>query len=501
MKRNLGIASILFLLATLVLKVSGLGRDVVLAYYFGDGEAAGAFLAAFTIPNMLFLFFSIGMKNSFVPSYIEAEQQGQGRHHMNQVFTGTFWISLLITILGAGTAGVVIPLLYPEFSPETEQIAVITTVIFFISVLFVALNSVLEAYFDSQKRFALAVLTQVIVVAFSVLGPVFFAEELGVYSMAYGYLIGAILSLLVKVFLLWSRQFPRLKARLDFKEVKDFYIVFVPVALTVAVGQINLTVDNVFAGYFGAGTISYINYARHLVQFPQAMIGMTIGMIIFPLLSKAAADGSQKLFKRGIEQGMNTMFFILAPALSGMMFLMPEIVEVLFERGQFSGEASEATTYVAYYYAGSVFFFSLHNVINKGFYSLKKGHLILMIGGVAIVLNAVFNYVFTQWMGYLGIPLASSVMGGVYVGGSFLLLLKLIGGLNLKFIAVEYGKILVATGAMVAGLLLLGPLFSSWAPLLFIVVISLIGAIIYTVVILALRTHTTTVIIDKFRGR
>lgn len=498
-KKNLGIASVLFLLATLILKLSGLGRDVVIAYYFGDSYQAGAFLAAFTIPNMLILFFTTGMKNALVPSYIESLKQKRGEYHLNHVFTGTILIGLVISVVGALSSRYVIPLMYPEFSPEATELAIVTMAIFFTAIFFVGMNAVLEAFFDAENKFALSITSQIIVVVSSILGMVLFVDQFGIYSMAYGYVAGAIISLLFKLLLLWSRRLPKVRWNLDFGEVKQFYIIFVPVALTVAVGQINLTVDNIFAGFFSESTISYINYARHLVQFPQAMFGVTIGTIIFPLLSKAKAENDQRLFKRGMEQGLMTMFFILAPALAGMMFLMPHIVEVLFERGEFLSEATQSTVYVAYMYAGSVLFFSLHNVVNKGFYSLKKGHLILMIGSMAIVLNAILNYVFTKWMGYLGIPLASSVMAALYVGASFLIFLKLVGGLNLKRVGLEWVKILSATAIMMVLVLLAYPLINAMPSLLVIGIVAVIGAISYGGLIIAMKTETVPVIINRFK--
>ena len=97
--------------------------------------------------------------------------------------------------------------------------------------------------------------SQMIVIFGLILGAVLFSKEFGVYSLAYGYLVGAIISLLFKLSLLWKRQIPKIKWKLDWQEVKELYIIFIPIALTVAVGQINLAVDNVFASYLKKGLL------------------------------------------------------------------------------------------------------------------------------------------------------------------------------------------------------------------------------------------------------
>ncbi|UOQ45699.1 murein biosynthesis integral membrane protein MurJ [Halobacillus salinarum] len=501
MKSNLGLASVLFLLATLLLKISGMVRDIVIAYYFGDSYIADAYLAAFIIPNMIILFFTTGMKNALVPSYIEAMTNKREHHHLNQVFSGTIVISLIISLLGAGLAKFYVPLLFPEFKPEAEHIAILITSIYFIAIFFIGMNAVLEALLDAENKFSLSMVSQIIVLMGLIFGAILFADQFSVYALAYGYLAGAVLSLLFKLGLLWKRKIPKVKVKLDLPEIKQFYIVFIPVALTVAVGQINLAVDNVFASYFEEGAVTYVNYAKNLVHFPQAIFGVTIGTIIFPILSKANANNDKELFKRGIEQGLTTMFFILLPAIVGMMLLLPNIVELLYQRGRFGEEATMATSQVGFLYFGSVLFFSLHNVINKGFYTLKKGHLIMMVGGLAILLNAGLNYLFTTFMGYRGIPLASSVMAFFYVGSCFIIFLKLVDGLKLKEIGLEYFKITVATAFMAGAAVGVLHFIESWGSLVQIIIVAVIGAVVYLGCVILLKVETLSIFLNRLKKK
>lgn len=471
---------------------------MVIAFYFGDSYVADAYLAAFIIPNMFILFMTNGMKNAFVPSYTDALTHGYGEKHLSQIYRGNGWISLIVALLGAGLAPVYIPILYSDFSSEATDIAVYSAMILFMAVFFTGLNAVLEALFDSQSKFSLSVFSQVIVIVTSIISAFLFAEQIGAYSIAIGYVVGSILSLLFKKIYIGRKHVLSIFGSIDFKELKAFYPIFIPVGLTVAVGQINLMIGTIYASKFEEGVVTYINYAKNLVHLPQAIFGVTIATIIFPMLAKAISNKDNNLFKKGIEQGLTTMYFILMPSVIGMMVLMPNIVGMLYERGAFTETATMNTSYVAYFYIGSVVFFSLNQVINKGFYSLKKGHIILTISICSILLTFILNAVFTNWMGYIGVPFAASVNGFLYVLGTFLIFLKLVGGLSFGYIGKEFGKVTLAVLIMSAVVLWLKPFLPFTQDLFIIIAIGLIGAIIYVITAWLLKIQSMQLILSKF---
>ncbi|WP_226581190.1 murein biosynthesis integral membrane protein MurJ [Halobacillus litoralis] len=501
MKSKLGLASILFIGATLLLKVSGLIRDMVIAYYFGDSYVADAYLAAFIIPNMLILFMQNGMKNALVPSYIEAAEEKRGKSYLGQVFKGTAGLALVLSIAGMALAPVIIPLLYPDFSPQATEIATWVTVIFFSCIAFVGMNSVLEAFFDAENKFSLSIVSQIIVILSSITGAFLFANQIGSYSLAYGYLAGTILSLIFKSFIVVPQKSMDLKQKIDWQEVKAFYWIFLPVGLTVAVGQVNLMVGSIFASYQGEGAVTYINYAKNLVHMPQGIFGVTIATIIFPILSKAITTNDTGQFKKGIEKGLTTMYLVLMPAIIGMMLLMPNLIELFYERGAFNDQATMATTQVAYFYFGSVLFFSLNNIINKGFYTLKKGHLILIISLGSILLNVVFNFIFAEWLGYLGIPLAASLMALFYTGACLIVFVKLVGGLDFKYILVDYLKITIATALMSAAVLGVQQLITSLPNIVQIIIVAIVGAIVFAGAAFVMKTHAFMFLLNNVTKR
>ena len=482
MNKKFALTSLLLIVATLILKFSGLFRDIVLAYYFGDSDQAEAFLTAFILPNIFILLFSMGMKDSFIPSYYKNLKEDKGVFFFSQIFKGTLILGITISITGILISPFLLKIIYPEFAPEKHELNVLVAIIFFSSLLFVSINSLYEGYLDSVNKFSITVTSQLIVILCSIIGGVLFAEKIGVTSMAYGYLVGTIVSLLFKRIFFIPRDAHTFKGSIDWGTLKSFSIIFVPVAITVMVGQINLTVDNIFAGFFQGGAISYLNYAKNIVHFPQAIIGVTIGTIIFPMLSKAIVNKENSQFLLSIERGLLLTLFILLPAVAGMLWLIDDIIKVVYERGAFNHEATISTSTVAYYYAGSVIFFSLQNILNKAFYTKNKGHVILKISLFSIGLNLFLNYVFVNiFNSYLGIPLASSIMALVYFILNVIVFHRSEGHLNYSLLMKETLKIVFNTFVMIFILWSLHQYIYSLNSIVYLLISSIVGVAVYAI--------------------
>lgn len=500
MGRKLAITSILFVIASLFLKVSGLLRDMIIAYYFGDSYQAMAYFAAFTLPNIFILFFATGMKNAFVPSYIHALADGKAHHHFSQIIRGTVLLGFVVSLIGVLASPFLLPVMFPELNADAISLSVGLSIIFFIAVFMVSLNAVYEAYLDAENKFSLSVVSQILVIGSTILGAVFFAERFGAYSLAFGYLTGSILSYIVKRLWFIPKDSHKVVGRLDWSEIKPFSIIFIPVAITVMVGQVNLTIDNIFAGSFSGEAINYINYAKNIVHFPQAIIGVTIGTIVFPILAKAISTNNQAGFKKSIEYGLMLTLLVLLPAIAGMMWLMEDLIQIVYQRGAFTADATQATAAVGHLYLGSVLFFSLQNILNKAFYAKKKGHVILRISLFSIALNVALNFLFIELMdSYLAIPLASSVMALVYFTLNWIVFNRTEGKLETSFLLKDAAKITAATGLMLASLWLTDLFVSDFNVYIRFAITVIAGAIVYGAAILAFRTAIARFLLTKLK--
>jgi putative peptidoglycan lipid II flippase len=485
---------ILLLLSTLFLKFSSMIRDLVISSLYGDSYMADAYFASMTIPNAIILFMLTGMKDAFLPSYYKFDKIGKGFSHLTNVIKGTFIFSVVIAIVGTIASPLLVKWLYPEFSHYKHgfSIAQWTIALYFLSVVFVGINAVYEGYFDAKRKFSFSTFSQTIVVLATVIFALLFHRLWGIYSVPIGYLVGTILSFLLKVVIVSPKGLLLWNQRIDWKEIKAFYLIFLPVGITIAVGQINLSVNMLFAARMGEGVVSNLNYAFRLVSIPQAIFGVTIATIIFPVLAQAKTEQNHALFKRGMERGLSTMVLLLAPTITGMILLIEPIIRIVYERGAFSESSTSLTSHYALFYMGSVFFYSIQAVVAKGFYTLEKGHYIMRIGILSIVFNIITNYLLSKLMGPSGLALSASIVGFFYSAVTFSTLYKISGGFNLRYIGKEFGKIGLATLIMVLLLIFLdfdiG--ISKWGDIPNLLIKTLIGGALYFIGLFVFQSST-----------
>lgn len=465
-------------------------RDMLIAYFFGSSSITDAYLSSFLIANMFILFMVTGMKDAFIPSYAQAIVENRPGAHLTNIIKGNIIIGLILSVIGIVLSPIILPLIYPNFHGEAIKVADWTSMIYYGSIVFVGINAVLEGYLDSENRFSISTFSQTIVVLSVIAGTIIFAKPVGIYAAAIGYLFGTIVSLLFKVIGFVPRTLFIRKNKIDWSEVIDFWKVFLPIGLTVAMGQVTLLIDSIFANHLGSGVMSYLNYAFRVVQFPQQIFAVTVATVVYPLLARAISKNDTDLFKKGIQDGLKLVSFILIPALIGMMYLMPNIIELLYQHGKFTHQSTIYTSQAAVFYLGQIFFFSLHMVITKAFYALKKGHLLLMVSISTIFLKIAFNFIFTPIVGYKGLALSSSLMALVYVSLCFVILHKMIDGFPLKGVIKEFVKICCASAVMYGGIALIGNLLKSMTSNLeFLIIIIIIGAILYIIFSLLFRVE------------
>lgn len=498
------LTSVIFLLSTFVLKFSSMIRDLFIAGYFGDSYHADAYIAAMAIPNALILFLLTGMKDAFLPSYYKYNALGKGEEHLTNIVKGTAIISLAVGILGMLLASPIVQLIYPNanFTQHSDglQVAVWTVIMYFASLVFVGVNAVYEGYFDAHKKFSFSVFSQTSVVLSTILFTYLFHEQWGIVSVPIGYFVGTILSLIIKIIYRTPKKFLNWKQKMNIPEIKEFYGIFWPVGLTIAVGQINLVVNTFFGARLGSeSVVSNLNYAFRLINIPQAIFAVTIATIVFPIIAEAKNKGDMKEFRKGIEKGLLYLLVFLTPALAGMWILMEELVQLVYERGAYTASATAMTSKFAVLYIGSTFFYSIQAIVAKGFYTLEKGHYMMRIGMISILLNVISNWVFSLYFGAEGIALSASIVAFLYSAITFTTLWKLIGGLDRMYLIKNTVQVIIATAIMSVGLYIADTFtdIAELPPLLHILTISLPGVVVYFIILMIFRNEFVKTIISK----
>lgn len=498
------LTSVIFLLSTFVLKFSSMIRDLFIAGYFGDSYHADAYIAAMAIPNAFILFLLTGMKDAFLPSYYKYEALGKGEAHLTNIVKGTALIALGVGIVGMLLASPLVKIVYPKaaFAQHVDgmEVAVWTVVIYFASLVFVGVNAVYEGYFDAKRKFSFSVFSQTSVVLSTIAFTYLFHSKWGIIAVPIGYFVGTILSLLIKVVYRTPKKFLIWKQKMNRPEIKEFYGIFWPVGLTIAVGQINLVVNTFFAARTGdTSVVANLNYAFRLINIPQAIFAVTIATIVFPIIADAKNNNNMKEFRKGIEKGLLYLLVFLTPALAGMWILMEELVQLVYERGAYTASATAMTSKFAILYIGSTFFYSIQAIIAKGFYTLEKGHYMMRIGMISIVLNVISNWIFSIYYGAEGIALSASIVAFLYSAITFTTLWKLIGGLDRMYLIKNTVQVVIATAIMAVGLYIADTYtdIAELPPILHILTIALPGVFLYFTILMLFRNEFVKTILSK----
>ena len=265
--------------------------------------------------------------------------------------------------------------------------------------------------------------------------------------------IGAVMATASQLLLLWPfirKAGYRHKAVFNLKDqyIKDMVVIALPVIAGVSVNQINVLVDRTIASTIAVGGISALNYANRLNSFVQGIFVLSIVTVLYPMISRMAADKNMDGLKKSVSEAINTVNLLVIPATVGMMVLAEPIIELLFGRGKFDEGAVAMTSVALFYYAIGMLGFGLREVLSRAFYSLQDTKTPAINAAIAVVINIVLNIILSRYMGIGGLALATSISAIVCTLLLFISLRKKIGPFGLKGISVSFVKITLASIVM-----------------------------------------------------
>lgn len=417
--------------ATMLSRVLGFLRDVMIAAFAGAGPVADAFFVAFRLPNLFRRLFAEGAFNSaFVPLFARAlEEEGEAgaRRFATEVLAAMFWTLLALSLFAlAGMAGLVY-LLAPGFAadPDKFDLAVLLSRITFPYLLCMSLVAFLSGILNTYRRFAAAAFAPV------VLNLVMIAVLVGIWAsgleagptlgvvLATGVLVAGIaqLALLLGAVRRLGFRVPLRRARLT-PSVRRLWKLGVPGVIAGGITQINIAVGTIIASA-QAGAVSYLYYADRIYQLPLGVVGIAIGVVLLPDLARALRSGAATAGAEANDRLNRALEFALAltlPATVALLVVPAPIVSVLFERGAFGPEAAAATTAALVAFAVGLPAFVLNKVFSPAFFAREDTVTPMWFAGVGMVVNVAGALALAPALGHVGIALATSLAGWVNTG-------------------------------------------------------------------------------------
>ncbi|MEM9582821.1 MAG: murein biosynthesis integral membrane protein MurJ [Pseudomonadota bacterium] len=399
---------------TLLSRIFGFVRDVLIAGFLGSGPVAEAFLIAFSLPNMFRRFFAEGAFNmAFVPMFSKKVESGEGPHEFaRDAFTGLATILIVFTVIAQIFMPALVLLMASGFAADERlDLATLFGRIAFPYILFISLAALLSGVLNATGRFVAAaaapVLLNVLFIA-AVTSAYYGGWEIGL-TLAWTVPIAGIAQLA----LVWAAAsragytliptLPRMTP-----ELKRLAIIAAPAALAGGVVQINLLVGRNVASWT-EGAIAWVNYADRLYQLPLGVVAIAIGVVLLPELSRRLQAGDTAGGQDALSRAAEVALALTLPCAIALIVIPGPMVSILFERGQFSADDAAATALAVAVYGLGLPAFVLQKIFQPLYFAREDTKRPFQFALVSMVVNAVVAVSLWAYLDYLAAALATSL--------------------------------------------------------------------------------------------
>jgi putative peptidoglycan lipid II flippase len=436
---------------TILSRLLGYVRDILIAMFLGVGPLADAFFVAFRIPSTFRRLFSEGTFNAaFVPSYSSLlNKKKKSEDFANNIFNililGLFFLVIVIEIL----MPLFVFLIAPGFEGDAQKMELVITLtrITFPFLLFISLASFFSAILNTHNKFAIASAAPIIL-NILLIGVLLFGKILNdqlVYYLSYAVTISGILQFIFLYFYVKKYFLPKFKLNIKIdKKIKTFLKKLLPSIFSSGVTQINILVGTIIAS-FQASAVSYLYYADRVYQINLAIAGIAIGTVILPQLSKYVQINKINKINLIQNKALELSLFLSIPAAIALLIASEEIISSLFGYGSFDEESIKNSAKALFYFAIGLPAFSLIKVFSAFFFARHNTKIPFYISLNSVLLNVIISISFFNEVGFLIIPIATTISSWFNVLLLFIFLKKNnLFNFNLIFIE-RFIKILVAS--------------------------------------------------------
>jgi putative peptidoglycan lipid II flippase len=400
---------------TIISRLLGYVRDILIAVFLGAGPLADVFFVAFRIPNTFRRLFSEGTFNAaFVPSYSSLlNNKKKSEDFANDIFNlliiGLFFLVLVIEIL----MPLFVYLIAPGFNGDHQKMELVITLtrITFPFLMFISLASFFSAILNSHNKFAIASAAPIILNIFLICVLLFgkILNDQLVYYLSYAVTASGILQFTFLYFFVKKYFSPKLKWNIKINQkVKIFFKKLLPSIFSSGVTQINILVGTIIAS-FQTSAVSYLYYADRVYQINLAIAGIAIGIVVLPQLSKHVQKHNKKKINLIQNKALELSLFLSIPAAMALLIASEEIISSLFGYGSFDEASVKNSAKALFYFAIGLPAFALIKVFSTFFFARNNTKLPFYISLTSVILNVFISIIFFKEVGFIIIPIATTI--------------------------------------------------------------------------------------------
>jgi len=413
---------------TLMSRISGLLRDIVLSYLFGASQVADMFFVAFRIPNFFRRLFAEGAFNqAFVPVLVRYRQQGQTELlAFIAPLSGLFSLSLLFFVfLGCLFAPGLTYVFAPGFAEDSTMFSQTASLvqIMFPYLGLISLTAYAGALLNAHNRFAVPAFTPVLL-NLTLIGAAILALNnwfaiASVEVLAWGVLVAGVVQLLFQIpSLAKLKLLPKPTLEYQHQGVRKVGRLLVPAVLSASVGQINALVNTILASTLMTGSISWLYYADRLLELPVGLVAVALGTVMLPHLSRMAASGESDQFRRTLDWGVNLGLMLSIPAAVALYLLGEALIATLFM--SFAGGAMtpydiQMASYALDMFAIALPGFVLVKILAPAFFAHEDTVSPFRYAAAAVAANLLGSLLSFQWFGHVGLAWATAISAWTHV--------------------------------------------------------------------------------------
>ena len=401
---------------TLVSRILGYLRDILIAIFLGSGPLADAFFVAFRIPNTFRRLFGEGSFNAaFVPSYSKELIKGKKKSEVfaNNIFNFLTISLFVLVVIAELFMPFFVSLIAPGFrlNPEKFLLAIQLTKITFPFIFFVSLASFFSAILNSHNKFAAAsaapIILNLLMISILIYGKIL-GEQLVIY-LSYGVSFAGFIQAIFLI--IFVKKFFKPKINFKFiitKEIRIFFRKLLPSVFSSGVTQINILIGTIIAS-FQASAVSYLYYADRIYQINLAIAGIAIGIIILPKLSKYIQQKKLSDIKKIQDKSLELSIFLSLPAMLGLIIANEQIVSSLFGYGSFDQTSLKNSANALFYFSLGLPAFSFIKIFSSFIFARDNTKIPFYFSSVSVLLNILISVSFFNDLGFIIIPIATSI--------------------------------------------------------------------------------------------
>lgn len=385
---------------SLVSRFLGIFRDRILASTFGAGDTLDIYYAAFRLPDLVYNLLILGAVSAgLIPVFttlIAKHHENEAWKLINSILNLLSVLLLIVCVALFIFAPWLIPFITPGFPQEKMESVVMLSRIMFLSPFFLGLSAIFSSVLQSFKKFLIYSLAPIFYNLGIIVGALVFVKWWGIYGLAWGVVLGALMHLVIQLLPIFSVGF---KYKFDFnwrdKNVLAVIGMMIPRTVSLAVSQINFVIITIVASTLAAGSLTIFNLSNNLQSFPLGVFGVSLGVAALPVLSALAAHKKNKDFVQIVSSTFRQILFFIIPISTLLYVLRAQIVRVILGAGQFDWQDTRLTAACLALFCLGLFAQGTYPLIIRAFYALHNTKTPFYIGLATMVVNLLAMVLFS----------------------------------------------------------------------------------------------------------